>query len=42
AAELIMKKTTNCPVVVIRGCDFKNEPSSIQGLIRPQNEDLFR
>jgi len=42
AAELMMKKTTNCPVVVIRGCDFKNESSSIQGLIRPQNEDLFR
>lgn len=42
AAELVMKKTTNCPVVIIRDYDFKNEPSSIQGLIRPQNEDLFR
>lgn len=42
AAELIMKKATNCPVVVIRGYDFKNEHSSIQGLIRSQNEDLFR
>ena len=41
-AELVMKKTTNCPVVVIRDYDFKNESSSILGLIRPQNEDLFR
>lgn len=42
AAELVMKKATNCPVAVIRGYDFKNENSSIRDLIRPQNEDLFR
>jgi coenzyme F420-0:L-glutamate ligase / coenzyme F420-1:gamma-L-glutamate ligase len=42
AAELVMKKTTNCPVAIIRGYDFKNEPSGIFDLIRPQNEDLFR
>ena len=42
AAELVMKKATNCPVAVIRGYDFKNENSSISDLIRPQNEDLFR
>ena len=42
AAELVMKKTTNCPVVIIRGYDFKNEISSIRDLIRPHNEDLFR
>lgn len=42
AAELVMKKATNCPVAVIRGYDFKNENSSICDLIRPQNEDLFR
>jgi len=42
AAELVMKKTTNCPVVIIRDYDFKIESSSIQDLIRPQNEDLFR
>jgi len=42
AAELVMQKTTNCPVVIIRGYDFKNEKSSIYDLIRPQNEDLFR
>lgn len=42
AAELVMKKATNCPVAIIRGYDFKNENSSIYDLIRPQNEDLFR
>lgn len=42
AAELVMKKATKCPVAIIRGYDFKNEPSSIRNLIRPQNEDLFR
>ena len=42
AAELVMKKATNCPVAVIRGYDFKNENSSLGNLIRPQNEDLFR
>ena len=42
AAELVMKKATNCPVAVIRGYDFKNEHSSIRDLIRPQSEDLFR
>ena len=42
AAELVMKKTTNYPVVIIRGYDFKNEPSSIKDLIRQKKEDLFR
>lgn len=42
AAELVMKKTTKCPVAIIRGYDFKNEKSSIRNLVRPVNEDLFR
>lgn len=42
AAELVMKKATNCPVAIIRGYDFKNEHSGIFDLIRPQDEDLFR
>jgi len=42
AAELVMKKATNCPVAIIRGYDFKNENSTIHDLLRPQNEDLFR
>jgi len=42
AAELVMKKAANCPIAIIRGYDFKNENSSIDNLIRPQDEDLFR
>ena len=42
AAELVMKKAANCPIVIIRGYDFKNENSSIGNLIRPPDEDLFR
>ncbi len=42
AAELVMKKISNCPIAIIRGYDFKNENFSIDNLIRPQDEDLFR
>ena len=42
AAELVMEKTANCPVVVIRDYEFKNGEQSIDDLIRPENEDLFR
>ncbi len=42
AAELVMKKTLNCPVVIIRDYKFEKEPSSIKQIIRPENEDLFR
>ena len=42
AAELVMGKTTNCPVVIIRDYEFKKEERSVSDLIRPKNEDLFR
>lgn len=42
AAELLMKKTTKCPVVIVRGYEFKKETSSINQIIRPENDDLFR
>ena len=42
AAELVMQKTTHCPVAIIRDYNFKNESASIRDLIRTQNEDLFR
>ncbi len=42
AAELVMKKTAKCPVVIIRGFEFKKDISSINHLIRPEHEDLFR
>ena len=42
SAELVMKKTTNCPVVIVRNCEFSPDSSSVDVLLRPQNEDLFR
>ena len=42
AAELVMKKATNSPVVIIRGFEFKKEHSSINPLIRSEKDDLFR
>lgn len=42
AAELVMGKTKNCPVSIIRNYEFNQVSSSINPIIRPQNEDLFR
>ena len=42
AAELVMKKTTKCPVAVIRNHKFTNIHSTIDTMIRPEQEDLFR
>ena len=42
AAELVMEKTANCPVVIIRDYEFEKEERTIEDLIRPKNEDLFR
>jgi len=42
AAELVMKKTANCPIVIIRDYEFVKEVSSIHPLIRSEQEDLFR
>jgi coenzyme F420-0:L-glutamate ligase/coenzyme F420-1:gamma-L-glutamate ligase len=42
AAELAMKKTAKSPVAIIRDYEFKKETSSINQLIRPEQEDLFR
>ena len=42
AAELLMKKTTNTPVIIIRGFDFKKEKSSKNQIIRSEKDDLFR
>jgi len=42
AAELVMGKTLNCPVVIIRNYKYKESDSKINSIIRPENEDLFR
>jgi len=43
AAELVMGKRDGVPVVIVRGYDIKiKENGSVQELLRPQAEDLFR
>ena len=42
AAELVMGKTSNCPAAIIRNYSYQNSSSSIQPIVRPENEDLFR
>jgi len=42
AAELVMGKTRNCPVVIVRNYKYKKSDSNINSIIRPENEDLFR
>jgi coenzyme F420-0:L-glutamate ligase/coenzyme F420-1:gamma-L-glutamate ligase len=43
AAELVMGKRDGVPVVIVRGYEFeKKEDGSVQELLRPQAEDLFR
>lgn len=42
ASELVMGKSLNCPVAIIRDYSFKSEDSTIDELIRPESEDLFR
>jgi coenzyme F420-0:L-glutamate ligase / coenzyme F420-1:gamma-L-glutamate ligase len=42
AAELVMGKTLNCPVAIIRNYTYKESSSKINSIIRPENEDLFR
>ena len=42
AAELVMGKTLNCPVVIVRNYNYKESSSKINSIIRPENEHLFR
>ena len=42
AAELVMGKTKKCPVAIIRKYSFNVGNNTIQDLIRPENEDLFK
>ena len=42
AAELVMGKTNNCPAAIIRNYKYKQTETTINPIIRPQNEDLFR
>jgi len=42
AAELVMRKSDGVPVAIIRGVDYAKGSGSVQQLIRPKEEDLFR
>ena len=42
AAELVMEKTKKSPVVIIRNYSYDLMDKSIDDLIRPENEDLFK
>ncbi|HJT09162.1 MAG TPA: coenzyme F420-0:L-glutamate ligase [Candidatus Nitrosotalea sp.] len=42
AAELVMGKSIRVPISIIRNYDFSNVSSTINEIIRPRSEDLFR
>ena len=42
ATELVMGKSLKCPVAIVRDYDFARKDHTIDELIRPENEDLFR
>lgn len=42
AAELVMKKTKNCPFAIIRNFDFNQSAGTIKSVIRSEKTDLFR
>ena len=42
AAELVMKKTANCPFTVIRNYSLESSFGTIQQIIRSKQTDLFR
>ena len=41
AAELVMKKTIDVPIALIRGFDYKSSSLNANELIRDDNEDFF-
>ena len=41
AAELVMKKTIDIPIAIIRGVDYKKSKLTANELIRDDNEDFF-
>lgn len=42
AAELVMKKTKNCPFAVIRNLEYDSSEGTISTIIRSKQTDLFR
>jgi coenzyme F420-0:L-glutamate ligase/coenzyme F420-1:gamma-L-glutamate ligase len=42
AAGILMRKSVGCPVVLVRGLDWKPAEESARMLIRNRDQDLFR
>lgn len=42
AAELVMKKTKDCPFAVVRNFEFESSEGGIQSMLRAKKTDLFR
>jgi coenzyme F420-0:L-glutamate ligase/coenzyme F420-1:gamma-L-glutamate ligase len=42
AAELVMKKTKDCPFAVVRDFEFIPSAGGIKGVLRTKETDLFR
>jgi coenzyme F420-0:L-glutamate ligase / coenzyme F420-1:gamma-L-glutamate ligase len=42
AAGILMRKPVGCPVVLMRGLDWKHSQDSARALIRSREQDLFR
>ncbi|MFB5597662.1 MAG: coenzyme F420-0:L-glutamate ligase [Nitrosopumilaceae archaeon] len=42
AAELVMGKTLRCPAAIIRNYKYKYSEGSMENLLRPDSEDLFK
>jgi coenzyme F420-0:L-glutamate ligase/coenzyme F420-1:gamma-L-glutamate ligase len=42
AAELVMKKTRDCPFAIVRNYDFEPSDDGVKHLIRSKQTDLFR
>jgi coenzyme F420-0:L-glutamate ligase/coenzyme F420-1:gamma-L-glutamate ligase len=42
AAELVMKKTKDCPFAVVRDFEFESSEGGIGSMIRSKETDLFR
>ena len=42
AAELVMQKTNNCPMAIIKNYKYIPKDDRISSLIRPESEDLFK
>ena len=42
AAELVMQKTNNCPMAIIKNYKYIPKNDRISSLIRPESEDLFK